>query len=67
MLHRPDGTRAPVARESGDWGAFYRGTVEALRSGATLPVSIDGALATLAVLEAAVESDRTGSWALPAA
>ncbi|WP_353816590.1 Gfo/Idh/MocA family oxidoreductase [Agromyces sp. SYSU T00266] len=67
VLHRPDGTLETVARERGDWSAFYRGTVDALRTGAPLPVSIDGALATLAILEAAVESDRTGGWVVPRA
>jgi len=65
VLHRPDGRRETVDRQRGDWSAFYRGTVDALRVGTPLPVSIDGALATLAILEAAVESDRTGGWVTP--
>lgn len=64
-LSSPDGTRVAVPRERGDWGAFYRGTVAALRANAPLPVSVDGALATLAILEAAVESDRSGGWVTP--
>ncbi|GAA2042715.1 Gfo/Idh/MocA family oxidoreductase [Agromyces tropicus] len=67
VLHRTDGTRAAVSRERGDWSAFYRGTIDALRDGSTLPVPIAGAISTLAVLEAAVESDRTGEWVAPRA
>jgi predicted dehydrogenase len=51
---------APVETERGDYLAFYRGVVAALRSGAPPPVSAAEAVATLEVIEAAFESARSG-------
>ena len=48
-----------IALVPGDWPGFYRGVVMAL-DGGSVPVDIDDVLDTVAVLDAARESGRTG-------
>lgn len=50
-----------VPTEAGDYPAYYRGVVEALRSGADPPVDVRESIEGLEVLEAARESSRTGA------
>lgn len=45
-----------VATERGDYGAFYSAVVRAMRDGAPPPVSVDDAIATLEIIEAAKSS-----------
>ena len=47
--------------EAGDYPAYYRGIVEALRTGADPPVDVRDSIEGLEVLEAARESSRTGT------
>ncbi|HEX4681623.1 MAG TPA: Gfo/Idh/MocA family oxidoreductase [Gemmatimonadaceae bacterium] len=47
-----DASRVPTAR--GDYGAFYRHVVEAIRNGAPPPVDIADAIATLEIIERAM-------------
>jgi predicted dehydrogenase len=49
-----------VPTEPGDYPAFYRGVVEALRTGGPPPVDVRDVIAGLEVLEAARESSRAG-------
>jgi predicted dehydrogenase len=53
--------------EAGDYPAYYRGIVEALRTGADPPVLVANSIQGLEVLEAARESSRTGTEVLLAA
>lgn len=46
---------------AGDYPAYYRGIVEALRTGADPPVDVRDSVEGLEVLEAARESSRTGA------
>jgi len=50
-----------VPTEAGDYPAYYRGIVEALRTGADPPVDVRESIEGLEVLEAARESSRTGA------
>jgi scyllo-inositol 2-dehydrogenase (NADP+) len=52
-----DGETRPVETEAGDWPAFYRGVVAALRDGSPPPVSAADGVAVLEVIEAA-QADR---------
>jgi scyllo-inositol 2-dehydrogenase (NADP+) len=54
-----DSRRVPTIR--GDYGAFYRGLVAAVREGAPPPVSPLDAVAGLTVIEAARDSARRGA------
>lgn len=56
----PDATRE-IARARGDWPAFYRQAVAAVRDGTAMPVDPHSALATLQVLESARRSAETGT------
>jgi scyllo-inositol 2-dehydrogenase (NADP+) len=53
-------TERRVRTEPGDYPAFYRGVVEALRTGGDPPVDVRESIEGLEVLEAARESSRTG-------
>ena len=44
----------------GQWGTYYRGIADALTGGGPVPVSGDDAVAVLRVLDAALESARSG-------
>jgi predicted dehydrogenase len=55
------GSERPVPTEAGDYPAYYRGVVQALRTGAEPPVDVRDAIEGLEVLEAARESSRTGA------
>lgn len=58
-----DGAVSPYPRADGRWQDFYAGTRDAVDSGsAAFPVSIDGPLATFAILEAARSSAELGAW-----
>lgn len=50
-----------VPTEPGDYAAYYRGIVDALRTGADPPVVVEESIEGLEVLEAALESSRTGA------
>lgn len=50
-----------VPTEAGDYRAYYRGVVEALRTGGAPPVDVRDSIEGLEVLEAARESSRTGA------
>ena len=56
------GTEAPrsMAREPGDWPAYYRGVAASLRDHGPAPVDPRDAVANLRVIEAAHESGRLG-------
>ena len=56
-----DGDAHPVPTEPGDYPRFYRELVEALRTGAQPPATATEAVATLEVIEAAMESARSGT------
>jgi hypothetical protein len=53
--------RQPYSVAPGDWRDFYRNVAEALRGDVALEVLPSTVLHVLGVLEAAVESDRTGA------
>jgi len=55
------GTERRVRTEAGDYPAFYRGVVRALRIGSAPPVDVRESIEGLEVLEAARESSRTGA------
>jgi predicted dehydrogenase len=55
-----DGERR-VPTEAGDYPAYYRGLVDALRTGADLPVEAAASIEGLEILEAARESSRSGA------
>ncbi|WP_043527449.1 oxidoreductase [Litchfieldella xinjiangensis] len=46
----------------GDYLAYYQGILDALRGDATNPVETEGALATMVLLEAGLDSYRQGRW-----
>ena len=50
-----------VPTEGGDYPAYYRGVVQALRTGADPPADVAESIEGLEVLEAARESSRTGA------
>jgi predicted dehydrogenase len=50
-----------VPTEAGDYPAYYRGVVEALRTGGAPPVDVWDAIEGLEVVEAARESSRAGA------
>lgn len=52
---------APIARERGQWPAYYRGVVASLRGEGPPPVDPRDVVADLRVIEAARESGRTGA------
>jgi scyllo-inositol 2-dehydrogenase (NADP+) len=54
-----DGDAHPVATEPGDYPRFYRELAEALHAGAPPPATATEAVATLEVIEAAMDSART--------
>ena len=56
-----DGAAEAVATEPGDYPRFYRELVEALRTGGPPPAGAGDAVATLELIEAALESSRTGA------
>ena len=49
-----------VAGEAGDYGAYYRGVCAAIRGEGENPVPADEALAVMALLDLARESDQQG-------
>ena len=53
-----EGDARPVETEPGDWPAFYRGVVAALRDGSPPPVTAADAVAVLRVIEAALRAQR---------
>jgi scyllo-inositol 2-dehydrogenase (NADP+) len=56
-----EGAENAVPTEPGDYPRFYRELVEALHAGARPPATAQEALATLELIEAALESARTGA------
>ena len=50
-----------IPTEAGDYPAYYRGVVDALRTGAAPPVDVRESIEGLEILEAARESSRTGA------
>ncbi len=59
-LWRPDGTSASVPSSAGRWTAFYDGVRQAIETGSRPPVELLSAAETIAMIEAAFESARTG-------
>lgn len=57
-----DGTLldAPSPNPAGDYRAFYAGVRDAIRDGASPPVTVDEALDVMRVLQAGIDSARTG-------
>ncbi len=57
-----DGERGtPLAMEAGDWAAFYRGVVAAIRDGAPPPVTVADAVRVAELLDAARASAASAS------
>ena len=55
------GSERRVRTMAGDYPAYYRGVVQALRTGSAAPVDVRESIEGLEVLEAARESSRTGA------
>lgn len=54
-------TKTHVVSERGDWPAFYRGVRTSIETGTPPPVAANDAARVIAMLEAALESSRTGA------
>ncbi len=66
-LREGEGETAPLVRSElptlpGDYLAYYQGIVAAIRDKAPLPVSVDDALRSMALLEAGLDSHRQRRW-----
>lgn len=66
-LREGEGENAPLTRSEyptlpGDYLAYYQGIAAAIRDKAPLPVSVDDALRSMALLEAGLDSYRQRRW-----
>lgn len=66
-LTEGEGENAPLIRSEyptlpGDYLAYYQGIAAAIRDKAPLPVSVDDALRSMALLEAGLDSHRQRRW-----
>ena len=66
-LREAESENAPLTRRElptlpGDYLAYYQGMVAAIRDQAPLPVSVDEALRSMALLEAGLDSHRQRRW-----
>lgn len=66
-LREGEGENAPLTRRElptlpGDYLAYYQGIAAAIRDKAPLPVSVDDALRSMALLEAGLDSHRQRRW-----
>lgn len=66
-LREEGGENAPLMRRElptlpGDYLAYYQGVAAAIRDKAPLPVSVDDALRSMALLEAGLDSHRQRRW-----
>ncbi|NYS78465.1 oxidoreductase [Halomonas glaciei] len=66
-LREGEGENAPLIRRElptlpGDYLAYYQGITAAIRDKAPLPVSVDDALRSMALLEAGLDSHRQRRW-----
>nr|WP_290695654.1 oxidoreductase [Halomonas sp. UBA3074] len=66
-LREGEGENAPLIRNEyptllGDYLAYYQGIAAAIRDKAPLPVSVDDALRSMALLEAGLDSHRQRRW-----
>lgn len=66
-LREGEGEDAPLTRRElptlpGDYLAYYQGIAAAIRDKAPLPVSVDDALRSMALLEAGLDSHRQRRW-----
>ncbi len=66
-LREGEGENAPLTRRElptlpGDYLAYYQGITAAIRNKAPLPVSVDDALRSMALLEAGLDSHRQRRW-----
>lgn len=66
-LRNGEGENAPLTRRElptlpGDYLAYYQGIANAIRDKAPLPVSVDDALRSMALLEAGLDSHRQRRW-----
>ncbi|NYS62378.1 oxidoreductase [Vreelandella salicampi] len=55
-------TRRELPNQPGDYLAYYQGIAAAIRDKAPLPVSVDDALRSMALLEAGLDSHRQRRW-----
>jgi len=61
QFHSNGDEQRSIPTEAGDYPAYYRGVVDALRTDAAPPVDVRESIEGLEVLEAARESSRAGA------